>query len=420
MQHNVIIIGGGPAGATTGCYLSKAGIPNTIIESSNHPRPHVGESMVTATTKVFKEIGFLESMERAGFVRKHGASWHPPRGKGNVRVSFSEIKQDGVDQDYTYHVDRSKFDLMLLKHAERCGSKVVQGVHAKRVLFDNDFACGVRTSFGGNEVDLPASLIIDASGRQTLLGSQLRIKRNDPQFNQYAVHAWFKNVDRGNSPNDIHVYFLPISRGWIWQIPITSEITSVGVVAEKEAFKSVNKNPKAWFEEQCKSSPEIARAMKNAQPETEFKAEADYSYQMESFVGNGWLLVGDAARFVDPIFSSGVSVAMHSGKFASEQIVRGIACREWSRDQLMPYQERLKKGTAIWYEFIKLYYKLLPLFTLFITDDQHRHQIIQLLQGEVYDRDEVPVLQKMREFIDTVERTEGHLLQRHLDHGLNI
>ena len=130
------------------------------------------------------------------------------------------------------------------------------------------------------------------------------------------------------------------------------------------------------------------------------------------------MLVGDAARFVDPIFSSGVSVAMHSAKFASEQIVSGLAKNNVSREALYPFEEKLKQGTKIWYEFISLYYRLLPVFTLFISNKVYRDQVIQLLQGHVYNYTEVPVLQAMRDFIKTVETTKGHLLQPYLDHDL--
>ena len=133
---NVVIIGGGPAGSAIGCYLSKAGIKNTIFEAANHPRPHVGESMVMSSVRVFDEIGFLPVMEREGFPRKYGASWHPPVAKGEADISFDEFPQEGIAQQYTYHVDRQKFDLLLLKHAESLGSRVYQGVQVSEVLFD--------------------------------------------------------------------------------------------------------------------------------------------------------------------------------------------------------------------------------------------------------------------------------------------
>ena len=142
---------------------------------------------------------------------------------------------------------------------------------------------------------------------------------------------------------------------------------------------------------------------------------SDYSYAMKQFVGNGFMLIGDAARFVDPIFSSGVSVALSSAQFASEQLIGCLESGDLSAEALRPYEEKLRRGTSIWYEFICLYYKLLPLFTRFIQSKKHRHQVLQLLQGEVYDRQEVPVLAAMRYYIQAVEENESHLLRPALD-----
>lgn len=404
-RPGVVIIGGGPAGSVLGCYLSKAGIKNMILESAIHPRAHVGESMVTSTTRVFKDLDFLKVMEREGFVRKYGAAWHPPQKEGEFAIEFREFPQPGVNQDYTYHVDRSKLDLLLLKHAQGFGSEVYQGVHVREVLFDGDRACGVRVQAMGHTFDVPASVVVDASGRKTVLGRQLDLKVNDPIFNQFAVHAWFEGVDRGTevSADFIHIYFLPVKRGWVWQIPITDKVTSVGVVAEKEVFRESRLDSDKWFYEHLKSTPELARAMRNAKRVNELKSEGDYSYCMERFCGNGWVLIGDAARFVDPIFSSGVSVALYSAKYASEQIVKGFETGDFSEQMFKPYEEKVRGGVAIWYEFIRMYYKLLPLFTYFISSKEHRIQVLQLLQGEVYNRDDVPVLKAMRKFIREIE-----------------
>jgi FADH2 O2-dependent halogenase len=135
---------------------------------------------------------------------------------------------------------------------------------------------------------------------------------------------------------------------------------------------------------------------------------------MDEFVGNGWVLIGDAARFVDPIFSSGVSIALYSAKYASEVIQKAFATGDFSTATLRPYEDKVRGGVGIWYEFIRLYYKLLPLFTHFIRSKTHRLEVLRLLQGEVYDRDEVPVLKAMRDYIEAVEKTEGHLLKSKL------
>jgi FADH2 O2-dependent halogenase len=291
-------------------------------------------------------------------------------------------------------VDRGKFDLLLLKHAQSLGSEVHQGVQVKRVNFVDGKAVGVRAKFAGQEIDIPSRLVVDASGRQTLLGRQLLLKQNDPIFNQYAVHAWFENVERGDNPKTadyIHIYFLPVKRGWAWQIPITDGITSVGVVAEREVFQQFKSESERYFDTYIQSNKGLARAMANAVRVNEFKTEGDYSYILDKFCGNGFMMIGDAARFVDPIFSSGVSVAMYSARYAAETIQAALQSGDLSEEALKPYERTVRSGVEIWYEFIRLYYKLLPLFTIFIQSE-YRVEILRLLQGEVFNRQDVRVL----------------------------
>ena len=411
-MSDVIIIGGGPAGSALGAYLSMAGVKNTIIEKANHPRDHVGESLVTNTTRIFQEIGFVETMESEGFVHKYGAAWHPPSSTGSLSIVFSEFPVEGVDQPYSYHVDREKFDLQLLKHAEKLGSQVYQGVTVTKVLFEGEQAKGVRVRIGNQEVDLDAKIVVDASGRDTFLGRHLRIKEKDPLFNQYAIHGWYENVDRTDEETGefIHIYFLPIEKGWVWQIPITDDVTSIGVVTEKKDFLKSGMEHEEFFNLHVNSTPNLKHAMRDAVQVKPFKTEGDYSYSMSHFVGDGYLIIGDAARFVDPIFSSGISVALHSAKFASERIIHALEIDDYRTEVFKPYEEKLKEGVEIWYEFIRLYYKLLPLFTHFIQLPEYRMQLFRLLQGEVFERLEVPVLEAMRDYIEKVESSENHLL----------
>lgn len=415
-MSDVIIIGGGPAGSAMGCYLSKAGISNTIIEKAIHPRDHVGESLVTNTTRIFDELGFLEIMERENFIRKYGASWHSPSNRGKLSIAFAEFPLEGVNQPYSYHVDRSNFDLHLLKHAESLGSQVIQGVSVTKVLFKDGQACGVKVRIADKEVKLPCKVVVDASGRETFLGRHLRLKVKDPLFNQYAIHTWYENVDRGDeeTADYIHIYFLPIERGWVWQIPVTDEISSIGVVVEKKDVKESHVNIEDFFNTHLQTNTNLAYAMRDARRIREFKTEGDYSYSMKNFVGDGYLLIGDAARFVDPIFSSGISVALHSAKFASERIIHALEINDFRKEVFAPYEEKLKQGVEIWYEFIRLYYKLLPLFTYFIQIPEYRLQVFRLLQGEVFDQTEVPVLEAMRNFIETVENSDNHLFKDRL------
>ena len=313
-------------------------------------------------------------------------------------------------------MDRARFDHLLLRHAEDLGSRVLQGVPVREVLFDGSRARGVRVDVNGKDLDLEARVVVDATGRRGLIGRHQGLFQADPIFNQYAVHAWFEDVDRGpeKTAEFIHIYFLPIERGWAWQIPITDKITSLGVVAEKDVFRQSRGDLESYFRTHIESHENLAQALRPARRINDFKQEGDYSYSMKKFCGDGFLLIGDAARFVDPIFSSGVSVALYSAKFAAEAIQEGLARNDVSAAAFQGYDDRLRSGVNIWYEFIRLYYKLLPLFTYFIQSKKHRLQVLRLLQGEVFERKEVPVLQAMRDFIKTVEESDNHAFKEQL------
>jgi FADH2 O2-dependent halogenase len=188
----------------------------------------------------------------------------------------------------------------------------------------------------------------------------------------------------------------------------------MGVVVERDAFREANQDLEKFFNAQLETNDNLAEAMRSAVRINEFKTEGDYSYSLSEFTGNGYVMIGDAARFVDPIFSSGVSIALYTAKYASERIRMAFDTGDFSRSMLLPYETKVRAGVNIWYEFIRLYYKLLPLFTHFIASKQHRLQVLQLLQGEVYDRGEVPVLKAMRDYIEAVENSKDHILRSSL------
>ncbi|HXT38562.1 MAG TPA: NAD(P)/FAD-dependent oxidoreductase [Candidatus Angelobacter sp.] len=413
----MIIIGGGPAGSTLGAYLSAAGIKHLILDQAVHPRAHVGESLVCSTTRIFQEIGFLPVMEQARFVHKHGAVWtHWADTKEHV-IRFREIPELGLSQDYTYHVDRGRFDELLLKHASSKGSRVLQGARVERVEFGADgFATGVRIRQDGREKLLRCGLVVDASGRGTVLGSQLRLKRNDPLFNQFAVHNWFDGVARGatETADYIRIHVLPMPRAWAWLIPIDGRVTSVGVVTQSGDFVKGSELAKDFFTRQISSHPSLAGRMARARPLHEFTREGNYSYVMESFAGNGWMLVGDAARFVDPVFSSGVSVAMESAKRAAGAVIRALERGDVSAASFSDYEKSVRTGVDIWREFIRLYYQLPTLFLDLIGKPEARWQLTQLLQGDVYDRAAVPILRQMEEAIKVVADDPAHPWRPHL------
>ncbi|MCW1094157.1 MULTISPECIES: NAD(P)/FAD-dependent oxidoreductase [Streptomyces] len=432
-EFDVGIIGGGPAGSTMASYLAKAGLSVAVFEGAVFPREHVGESLVPATTPVLLETGAMAKVEEAGFPKKYGAAWtsaedrdidhmgfrgltHDFRGAG---VMFNERSQSGVDREYTFHVDRGKFDQILLKHAEELGAKVFQGVRVGKVDLDGEIP-QLEARIGGKSVNIPVRMVVDASGRRTHLGTQQKLKVPDPVFNQYAVHSWFKGIDRHALAADkqqadyIFVHFLPVSDTWVWQIPITDEITSIGVISQKRRFQEAGGDREKFFWDTVASRPALLDVLKNAEQVRPLKTEGDYSYGMKQITGDNFLLVGDAARFVDPIFSSGVSVALNSARIASQDIIAAAEAGDFSKARFTAYETKLRRGVRNWYEFISIYYRLNILFTAFVQDPRYRLDVLKMLQGDVYDDEEPKALAAMREVVETVENDPDHLWHPYL------
>jgi FADH2 O2-dependent halogenase len=414
-ETTVAILGGGPAGATTAAYLSLAGIDHVLFERSRFPRHHVGESLVGAANRVFHEIGFLEKLDAAGFPRKQGAVWIP---KSGTSAQSIRVVPDGRfgGLDYTFQVDRARFDAMLLDHAISLGSRVEQEALATGVEQEGGRVTGVRIQQHGRTRTVKARYVVDATGRSTFLGSKFHLKEMDPLFDQYAIYGYWKGMHRGaeTTSNDIHIHFLDCERGWAWQIPLEEKITSVGVVTEKEVFRRGGRDVEAHYARQIATNPELARRLAGASRISALRTEGNYSYSMRELAGPGYLLVGDAARFVDPIFSSGVSVAIYSAKFATERIAAVLAGERSEKEAFDDYAAQLRSGIRIWYDFIKIYYKLQGLFTYYLRKPEHQDQLVQLLQGNVYQADDLTILDQMRSDIRRIEASPGHVMQSSL------
>ncbi|MDG2122286.1 MAG: NAD(P)/FAD-dependent oxidoreductase [Verrucomicrobiales bacterium] len=419
LTTTVAIIGGGPAGSTLATYLGSAGIDHVLIERETFPRHHIGESLIATTTAIFAELGILDQMDAAGFVRKHGAVWTPNSGKGAHALKLSPPPEFG--RDYTYQVERAQFDKLLLDNAVSNGTRLIQPAKVTGVLQDDtDRVTGLTVrQEDGSITQINARFVADASGQATVLGSKFGLRQNDTQFNQVALYAYFENVDRGPEEQQdyIHIYFLKAARAWVWQIPISDTLTSVGVVSRHEDFKQARADgasAEQYFQDCVDSNPAIAQRLSNARRTEDFRTVSNYSFRMSQIAGPGFVLVGDAARFVDPIFSSGVGIAMTGAKFAFTAIQNAIADEAFETEAFATYESTIRKGTEIWYEFITIYYKLQNLFTHYVQKPEYRQHIIDLLQGSVYDDRAIDVLRSMREDIETIENNPDHLLHKAL------
>lgn len=385
---DVIIIGGGPAGSSLATLLAKDGRSVLVIEKDVHPRHHVGESLTPSTGLVLERLGVMDKMDDMGFIRKLGTGWTAPRSPlwRFVEIDLFEYPLEGAPRPYTYHVERDAMDAMLLRHAHESGAKVLEGVSVADVLFEGDRAVGVRAKVAdGWERDLYARTVVDASGRRTLLANRLGTRRKDEALNQYAIYSWFENV----TPPPEHLrnhtlfYFIGLNQAWSWHIPLRQGRTSMGVVVQKDDFEKSGKSHEEFFMNLVGRNRTFTEAMKDAVRVRPYWIEADYSYKVDRLAGNGWLLVGDAGRFVDPIFSSGVDVVLFSALYAYEAITAALEGGDEAA-AFAAYEARISDGVGVWYELIRTFYQLQNLLSRFALSPVWRERIVRTLQGNPY------------------------------------
>jgi FADH2 O2-dependent halogenase len=389
MEWDVIIIGGGPGGAALGTLMAQDGYRALILERDVFPRDHVGESMVPSNNFMFHRLGFLPKMEAAGFVHKEGVGWTAPRSPiwKFVAIRTADFPAPNAVQTYSYNVERDEFDALLLRHAHELGTKVIEGANVKEVLFDGDRAVGVRVEVAeGWEHDVRAKVVVDASGRRCLLANQLGLRKKDSEFNQFTVWSWFRGVEKAPEGYEgfVFFHFLGLERAWGWQIPLRGDLSSIGIVTSKEDFHASRASAEDFFWDTVGLNRTFSQAMGGSERIKPWVIEADYSYEMEAISGPGWLLLGDAFRFVDPIFSSGVDVALNAASFAHEAIV-GSWNGSDEAEAFATYGQKLNAGVDVWYETTRLFYELQQLFGRFAVDPRYAEDVARSLQGNPYD-----------------------------------
>lgn len=401
LDAEVIIIGGGPAGAVLGNYLGRAGIDHFIIDKTHHPRSHVGESLSYSANRILKEIDFLPIMERERFIAKGGVSWTSWYDDEQTDLNYRGLGDFG----HAYQVDRAKFDDLLLKHAFEHGSRMFSGALVERINFNRqDKATGVTVKIGGARIALKSRIVVDASGQDAILSRQLKLQKRRTNFPELALHSWFSGVNRGKSStaNFTHIHLLRIGRGWAWQIPIDDEVTSVGVVTDREHFVKSGEDVGQFFKWTMELNPTLADRMKNTTQLREFRMDGTSSYITDKFAGDGWLLLGDAAFFLDPVFSSGISAAIHSAKFAAETIFQALAADDISEATLSRYDEMLRPGIVVWHDLVNLFYEFAPIFSRVIAESPQRFAMQRLCEGDIFDSSAQQTLTVMHEAFEAI------------------
>ncbi len=323
MFYDAIIIGGGPGGSTAGCALAQAGKKVLILERQRFPRFHIGESLIPYGNDVLREIGVWDKMVEAGFLEKLGAEFVLGNSQAAVNILFGDYLDATHAQ--TFQVERAKFDHMLLDHAASLGCEVWQETKVKSATVSDDGAT-VTCEKDGQTHEFSSRWILDASGRDAFLGRQMKLPKTDLGLpRKFATFAHFRGVKRNDPPHQNHITIVRLDFGWFWMIPLDAEKTSIGLVQTLDHFKSTGKSPADCFEHVVATTTELQRRMAGAERVSDYRFEGDYTYRHLENAGPRWLLVGDAAGFIDPIFSSGVMLAIRSGHAAAKEIAAADA-----------------------------------------------------------------------------------------------
>ena len=422
---DVVVIGGGPGGSTVATMLARQGIDVLILERDRFPRHHVGESLLPASVPVMEELGVLPAVQEAGFLPKWGATmvW----GRENTPWSWY-FKETNQKYPHSYQVWRPQFDQLLLDNCRTNGVEVREGHRAVDVIFQDGRAVGVRYyTEDGAEGAVAARFVVDASGQSGLLAHKSGSRQWDPFFRNLSVYGYFSGAGRLPPPDDTNIFIESYPRGWLWCIPLHTGWSSVGAVVDSVSGQAGIRRDglRRFLTDQIEQAPYTAKMLQQADMVSGPFIVKDWSYTSVQFAGDGYVLVGDAACFVDPLFSSGVHLALMAGLLGAAYVTTALKDPDLGEASARAYQELYFKEYSQFRDMARLFYSsnlasgsyFWEARRLLDGDGQFspRHSFIQAVAGQPPRGYERAVLEHGRapaEFLASVGAVESERARR--------
>jgi flavin-dependent dehydrogenase len=357
MEYDAIVIGGGPAGSTSAGLLAQQGVKTLLVERDTFPRFHVGESLLPTSMNIFKRLGVLEHVEKR-YTRKPGGKWlygsHP------ICAQFEKCSNASFSKaPYAFQVERSSFDEMLLRTSADKGADVWEGRRVVGFLYEGNCIAGVKVkNSAGDETSIRSKITVDCSGQRALISNELGL-RTPNILRRMAVHGHYEtelldpDVENGWFSGQL------IDDGWVWLIPLEKNKLSIGAVVDPTRFSKSGLPPQEFLEQLMASTPYLRDVIpKNRKLIGEVHTTGTMGFTSRSLAGDGWILAGDAAFFIDPCYSSGVYLAMRSGEMAADSVCRALSNGGPHASAFTEYQHSLKTHEASVLAMVDLFYSI--------------------------------------------------------------
>jgi flavin-dependent dehydrogenase len=381
----VVVIGGGPAGSTVSTLLAQLGRRVQLFERETFPRFHIGESLIPETYWVLKRLNMLDKMKGSHFVQKRSVQFVSANGKLSAPFYFWDNKPHECSQ--TWQVERGEFDQMLLENARAHGVDAREGVHVLKVLFEGERAVGVKIQEpDGTRREVRAPVVVDASGQAAMLMNRHGLRIWDPLLNKGAIWTYYEGAAKDDNRDEgaTLVVQTPDKRGWWWNIPLHGDRLSCGIVRPfEDIFKNRGGLEQTYLEE-VGQTPYIKHRVANAKRITGYFATRDYTYRSRELSGDGWVLVGDAFGFLDPLYSSGVMLALKTGEFAADAIHAALDKGDTSKAALGAFAPVLNAGIDRMRRLVCEYYNGFNFGTFIRHHPELRGAITDLLIGDLF------------------------------------